>query len=280
MLVGSVGAVFLSVWSARAADMPTKAPSSIFAPNLSGPAVDGVNGKAEFFGGTLANRQLRAAAGSVTVPLAHSYGFQMDGVVGKYDHRKLNAVAAHLFWRNPNTGLIGAYGSFTSWDQLGGQIHVGNVALEAAWYWNRLTVEGVAGIEFGNSVTSQVGQTLFTTDIDTRFFDKINVAYYFLDNFKAYAGHRYLGGRHAAAFGAELAMPIPRTTNMASLFVEGRAGEYTGVWGGLKLYFGKSNKTLIQRHRQDDPPPWEPESAATMGNQTTQVGLPKPAPFV
>ena len=50
---------------------------------------------------------------------------------------------------------------------------------------------------------------------------------------------------------------------MASLFVEGRAGEYTGVWGGLKMYFGKSDKTLIRRHREDDPIKWDPELAAT-----------------
>jgi len=51
-------------------------------------------------------------------------------------------------------------------------------------------------------------------------------------------------------------VPVPRSTAMASLCVEGRAGEYTGVWGGLKLYVGKSNKTLIRRHREDDPVPW------------------------
>jgi hypothetical protein len=45
---------------------------------------------------------------------------------------------------------------------------------------------------------------------------------------------------------------------MGSLFVEARAGEnqFNGVWGGLKFYFGQKDKTLIQRHRQDDPPIW------------------------
>jgi hypothetical protein len=287
MLAGSIGAVFLTTWTAQAQDMGrkdmgwNKALASYGKNAL--PAVDGLNGKAEVFGGTLAKKQLWGGLGSVTVPLGGSYGFQVDGFVGKYDHRGMQAVAGHWFWRNPASGLVGLYGSFANWNSGFGQVHLGQVAFEGAWYWNRLTIEGVAGVEFGNTASGQVGSVINTIDIDTRFFDKINVSYYFLDNLKAFVGHRYLGGKHAAAFGAELAVPIPRSTAMASLFVEGRAGEYTGVWGGLKLYFGKSDKTLIRRHREDDPVPWEPESGASMGNQQTQTtvgpsGPPPPPP--
>ena len=42
---------------------------------------------------------------------------------------------------------------------------------------------------------------------------------------------------------------------MAALFAEGDAGEgwYHGVWVGLRIYFGQKDKTLIRRHREDDP---------------------------
>ena len=45
---------------------------------------------------------------------------------------------------------------------------------------------------------------------------------------------------------------------LASAFVEGRFGEddFHGVWGGLKVYFGPTDKPLIARHRQEDPPSW------------------------
>ena len=45
---------------------------------------------------------------------------------------------------------------------------------------------------------------------------------------------------------------------MTSLFVEGRAGEgsFHGVWGGVRFYFGQKDKTLIRRHREDDPTDW------------------------
>ena len=55
---------------------------------------------------------------------------------------------------------------------------------------------------------------------------------------------------------------------MASLFVEGRAGEndFRGVWGGVKFYFGQKDKSLIQRHRQDDPINWAPKSLFSIVN--------------
>jgi Chaperone of endosialidase len=104
-------------------------------------------------------------------------------------------------------------------------------------------------------------------DLKTQFFDKINLSYYPLDNWKVFVGHRYLGGKHAAALGTEWALPLGGGT-MASVYVEGRAGEddFRGVWGGLKLYFGQRDKSLIQRHRQDDPIEWTPESLFSIVN--------------
>ena len=39
-----------------------------------------------------------------------------------------------------------------------------------------------------------------------------------------------------------------------SIFAEGRIGEddYAAVWGGVRLYLGQE-KSLIRRHREDDP---------------------------
>lgn len=55
---------------------------------------------------------------------------------------------------------------------------------------------------------------------------------------------------------------------MSALFVEGRVGQgsYHGVWGGLRVYFGKSDKTLIRRHREDDPNGWNDGPASVFGN--------------
>lgn len=154
------------------------------------------------------------------------------------------------------------------------------VAGEGELYVGRWSLQGIAGVEFGNrasqvttTTTTDVALVTTTTtltefyDLKTQFFDKINLSYYPLDNWKVFVGHRYLGGKHAAALGTEWALPLGGGT-MASLYVEGRAGEddFRGVWGGLKFYFGQRDKSLIQRHRQDDPIEWTPESLFSIVN--------------
>jgi hypothetical protein len=59
---------------------------------------------------------------------------------------------------------------------------------------------------------------------------------------------------------------------MAALFAEARFGEHSdhGAWGGLRFYFGQKDKTLIRRHREDDPTNWNngADSTANGGSQT------------
>lgn len=266
--------------NAMAADIPTKAPPL---DQWSTQAVDGLNGKADAWGGELAKRSFWGTKGSMSVPLAASYGLQIDGAVGKFDNRTFGAVAGHAFWRDPRVGLVGLYGSYYNWDSIAGQVHLGQIAGEASWYWNRVTIEGIAGVEFGNHVTNVTNGIINDIDIKTRFFDKVNLGYYVTDNINVFIGHRYLGGKNAAALGGEWGVPIPRSTVMASAFVEGRLGDYTGVWGGLRFYIGQKNKSLMRRHREDDPIEWAPEGLGTMSNQQTGTpvppsGPPKPPP--
>jgi hypothetical protein len=50
--------------------------------------------------------------------------------------------------------------------------------------------------------------------------------------------------------------------------VEARYGDHDfhGVWGGVKLYFGQSDKPLMARHRRDDPPLWIADSLFSIIN--------------
>ena len=147
-------------------------------------------------------------------------------------------------------------------------------------------MQGVAGVEFGNSAsrtnigviqTGIPGGTITTTntfidrfDVKTRFFDQVNLKYYFNNDFSGYVGHRYLGGRNALALGAELARPLGGGI-MGSAFVEGRVGENNNnsVWGGLKLYFGPTDKSLVARHRRDDPGNYTTDMATSTVNGKT-----------
>ena len=279
MLSGLVGCTFLATVSAWAdGTIVTKAPP----PVVLAPAVDSFNEKFEAFGGTIGNQTIYGANGSVTAPLQGPFGAQLDGTFGSLGGQSLGEVSGHLFWRDPATGLLGLYGSEAYWNQFGG-INVGHAAFEAERYWGPFTVQGIAGVEFGNSAstnstTTNIGPIVTTTstlangvDVRTRFFDEINLKYYFTEDISGYVGQRYLGGENALALGAEVARPIGHGI-MASAFVEGRVGQenFHGIWGGLKFYFGPSDKSLMARHREEDPNNWNVDNLfGITNNQTT-----------
>jgi hypothetical protein len=284
ILAGGIGVIAWPISGAAAADlMPIKAPP-LAAPVY---AVDGLNAKVDAFGGSMADRPVAGVRGAVTAPLSGPYGFQIDLGAGSLDSRAFGSIAGHLFWRNPSQAMLGLYVSHTHWDQLGG-VHASQVAGEGELYFGRFTVQGIAGVEFGNSVASsttttatippQIGipglttTTVFTQgfDVKTRFFDQINLKYYVTDDWDAYVGHRYQGGANALALGTEVGIPVARGI-LASAFLEGRVGErdFHGIWGGVRFYFGH-DKPLIGRHRSEDPNIWD-SLFSIVNNQTQSV---------
>src|SRR3977135_2751001 len=139
MLSGVVSGWLVGASSgALAGDLSTRyfkaAPAPVFEP-----AVDAVNYKLEGLGGSINGKSLYGAVGSVTIPLQGQYGAQIDGAAGGLDDTAFGSVAGHLFWRNPSQGLLGLYGSYTTWDRFGG-INVGQVAAEFEYYYGRFTV--------------------------------------------------------------------------------------------------------------------------------------------
>ena len=270
----------------RAADvpLPVKAPPPP-TPSWLAPAVGGFNWKLAGLGGVLADRTIAGAQGSFSVPIGSALGLQIDGATGTFDNRYFGAGAGHLFWRDPSRGLVGVYGSHTFWDQFGG-LSVSHVAGEAEAYLGPFTIQGIAGAEFGDSkttvtsaVTSSTSTTTFfeTYDGRTRFFDEVNLAWYVNDNTRLFVGHRYLGGKNALALGGEVAVPWTGPF-LLTAFVEGRIGEadFHGIWGGLRFYWDQKNKTLIQRHRQDDPYNWLPETLFSITNALAASAVTKP----
>jgi hypothetical protein len=229
-----------------------------------------VNWRLDSLGGSLGHFSTTAARAVITAPLANHYGVQLDLQAGTLGGDKFGSAVGRVFWRDPQQALLGLYVSHTAWDRFGG-VNVTQVAPEFELYWGRFTLRGVAGVEFGSS-TYLVGQRLSTTIVDpllittfevsnyevkSRFFDQVDLKYYFTDSWNGYVGHRYAGGRNAVAFGTEF--QLPANDRVASLFAEGRvgSGNFEGIWGGLKLYFGQSEKSLIRRDREDTVQPWD-----------------------
>ena len=244
------------------------------------PAVDGFNGKFDAFSGGINKLSIYGAEGSFSIPLASQFGAQFDGRVGGLDGSTFGSGAGHFFWRNPTQGLLGVYGDTTEWSRFGG-VNVSRVAGEGAYYWGAVTFEGIAGVEFGNSVSGPIANPAITQsyDVRTRFFDQFKAKYYFTDNVSGYVGHDYLGGKNALALGGEFAIPSGHGI-MTSAFVEARLGEgeFHGVWGGLKFYFGQKDKALEARQRQDDPETWSSDALFGILNNSTSNGIPLSCP--
>jgi hypothetical protein len=262
MLSGVVGCTFIATSAALTADLNLRSPTPAY-----DPAVSAMNDKVEAFAGSFRNKSFYGGAGSVAAPLGGQYGAQIDGTLASLDGSTFGAVGGHWFWRDPSQALLGIYADSGVWDRFGG-VNVTHVGGEAERYLGPFTLQGVAGVEFGNSASSATptilpGLVTTTTtfvdsyNINTRFFDEVNLRYYFTDDLNGYVGHRYVGGKNALALGGELARPLGGGY-MGSAFVEGRVGEGEdrGVWGGLKLYFAPTDKPLIARHRRDDPVNW------------------------
>jgi hypothetical protein len=163
-----------------------------------------------------------------------------------------------VFWRDPSIGLVGAYGSYSHWNGVGGIVpltgaNISHFAAEGEYYWGRWTFGGLAGYETVR-VSAPVVAGLPPFSIPNRFFDSIRASYYVTDNFKLSLGHIYTIGRNGLSLGAEYGFALGGG-RMAALFAQGVIGEggTNIVLGGLRIYFGQRDKALIDRNRQDDP---------------------------
>lgn len=210
-----------------------------------GPAVSSPNGKISVFGGGDEDGGIIYGAASYTMPLGHSFGLQIDGLAGDAGATDdgIFQGAAHLFWRDPSKGLLGLYGSALSADP--GEMY--RIAGEGHLYLNRITLEGLVGWD--------------QADTDDGTFWSATAAYYLTGNTRVFGGARYSDWRDGL-------IEAPGTVGFAglehqlnwgsdrrgySVFAEGRFGDdYNAAWGGLRVYFG-ANKSLIRRHREDDP---------------------------
>ena len=219
------------------------------------PAVDGINGKVDAFGGDAKRSDgLYGANAALSLPLAYQWGAQIDGSVVSNSGVGSETGGGHVFWRDPLIGLLGAYGSYSRWDGIdvaNGHISAATsrVAGEGEYYMGRWTFGVTAGVE-----AVQLYAPFRTDGIPNRFFDFALASYYPTDNLKLSIGQYRVFGRYGAEFSVEQGFALG-SGRMAALFADGTWGErgsYTAL-AGIRIYFGQHDKSLIERNRQDDP---------------------------
>jgi len=147
-------------------------------------------------------------------------------------------------------GFFGAYGRYWHADAFSG-VNLYIAAAQGALYNGRFALEGIAGVESGNVALEGFG----SRTLGTYFVDVMKLSYYPTDNFKLSVGHSYSLGTHSFLIRAEHGFSIGGG-KMAALYARGSvsADGDASVLAGLRVYFGQRDKTLIQRHREDDPP--------------------------
>lgn len=205
-------------------------------------AVSAFNGKVEAAGGYADKKDESGdfawqAGGSLSFPLGCMFGLQLDaGVSDKLDDTQYGGIA-HLFMRDPESYLIGVTGGVIDGEHatlypVGPEVelYLGNFSLEA---WG-----GYLNID-GEDDSKDTG------------FVIADAAFYLTDDFRVSVGGKIVDDYEGLRAGFEYQFadtPLSVYTN-----AEYGDDDYLTVLGGLKFYFGGEDKTLIRRHREDDP---------------------------
>jgi hypothetical protein len=217
------------------------------------PALGGQNDAGARFDG----RTLDGKESSLDFALGDGFGLRLGGLLDRQNYRNPAdgtwfGTSGHLYWRDPSEGLFGLYSHYAQLDApRGAELYVGGA--EAAGYWDRFTVGGAAGIEGGGQMVGSGPLGRLDLNLDTAFFSALTGSYYPEDDLRLSIGHQLTGGQHVGQIEAEWGLDSGGGGPL-SLFASGLVTEAAdaGVMAGFRVYFGDSEKPLIQRDREDD----------------------------
>jgi hypothetical protein len=208
------------------------------------PAVSDPNAKFELYGGfTNPDGFAGRVGGSISLPVGDRFGVQIDGAVQASGAGTLFGGAVHAFTRDPDAYLLG----ITAGVVRGPSGTLGAIGAEGELYLDRLSLEGWAGfaaLDYDDAMLNDLSGAFAIGD----------VAYYPTDDWRIGMGASYLLGETGLHLNTEYLLrdfdlPISIVGD-ARVF---SSGAYS-VMGGIKGYLGPDpGKSLIDRHRQDDP---------------------------
>ncbi|MDX1709712.1 MAG: hypothetical protein R3316_01080 [Rhodovibrionaceae bacterium] len=226
----------------------TQVAQNSFTKVLSDRAVSQLNGAVDLRGGFFEsdNQDLDGGAGFVSgkfaVPLTDDFGFQGEAALGTIDGETAGGFGGHLFWRDPNQALIGIIAHYAAVDEA----EAFRFGVEGEAYIDQITLSATAGLQEGEDGVPDGG----FGSVRLGFYPQENLLLHgggaiADDDLRGFAGFEYQIDQHLGSI--EL--------NGVSVFGEVTAGDNDLVAGflGLRYYFAEP-KSLIRRHREDDPP--------------------------
>lgn len=197
-----------------------------------GPAVSKINGKIEGIGGNVNGENAKAAAVSLTVPLGNRFGLQIDTAFGEIDDVDIKGAGLHLFTRDPENFLLGINSIYAEVEEL----NLEQYAIEGEYYLGSMTLAALVGYQGG--------------DINDTTFAKTDIRWYPIEDLMFEAGGAFSDNdNNKGHIGAEY-----QFIDNVSIFADIASGEndYDHALLGARYYLGAA-KTLVKRHREDDP---------------------------
>lgn len=214
------------------------------------PAVSKLNGSASLSGiyhyqDNLSEGLDGMLSGSLSVPLTHSFGFQVDATAATTDDDGAAGVGGHLFWRDPAKGLIGLTGAYVTFPNVGGAVDMNLTRFggETEYYLGNLTLAFSGGYQDGKNTADG-------------FYGTAKAYWYADDNLRLGIGATKNPLSDTAAVLDLEYQPEFGVKSGMTFFVGTTLGRDNLViaQSGIRFYFGDS-KSLKQRNREDDPAP-------------------------
>lgn len=219
------------------------------------PAVSSINGKVSVDGGNFDGHGGTLASASLSLPVGHAFGVQLDAAAGSIHSSGAGGFGAHVFWRDPDRALLGLTASSSRLEHADTR----RIGAEGEAYFQNVTLRSRLGRQEGDGK-------------DGNYFNLGARWYITPDVMVSISGERAVE-RNYGRIGAEWQLNASSMPGLA-LYFDAVKGEshYDAALVGVRYYFGET-KSLVQRHRRDDP-----DSLLGEGLTGRQAPMPLSAP--
>lgn len=218
------------------------------------PAVEAPNFDISIGGGVLDDDTQGVVSGTVSFPVAHSYGVQLDGSLTSGEGSDRGGIAGHFFYRDPESHLIGGT---VMWGRIG-NYDVLRVGPEAEFYADNMSFYVNGGWQDEDDGSTGYGTA--------------SASYYIHDNLVVSANAMAFSDVRGLGVGTEWQ---PESTPFSVYVEAGDDNKSAGyALAGLRMSFGTQGASLKDRHRRYDPP----NIVHTFSAAQSQSVAPKEAP--
>lgn len=225
--------------------------------SLRQPAVSEINGNVDYAGGNMNSAEGHNFSGRLTLPISQQFGFQADALYSRISDLNFYGGAGHLFWRNPDHGLLGLTGGYLYRDGAD-SVDTFQAGAEGELYWRQFTFGFFGGL---GSIDYQYSAPFIDTN-PTRFVGRVSADYYPLENLRIGASFTSAFKDYFGKAEAEYQLPIQGLALTAEAALGNHGYDHWLL--GVRYYFG-GKKSLRDRQRQDDPPSLMPQMLHSLG---------------